>query len=195
MRASIGNGRGVARRWPPLGRAESCGRFSMRSCFSRLCRAQRSWTFRRGEVPPRDQWMMWSKCRLSVLPHFTHWPPSRLQTSNLTGVGMRRVFSGSADTVVADSSDSSSSRNLKTRRPSIRPASSSISKAPISRASRSPPPSGTKLEATLGQVATTWHLNEESRETHNSCLRECSGMTPGRASSQFSGMSEPNCHT
>ena len=90
------------------------------SCLARLCRAHMSWMFSAtSEEPPREYGMMWSKCRLSLLPHSTHLPWSRFHTASYTSVGISRFCSrrGSRASTIGVASGSTSSRNLNTNRP------------------------------------------------------------------------------
>src|SRR5205823_1307685 len=70
--------------------------YSMRSDLARLWRAQRSWTFSATiDDPPLEKGRMWSKWRLSPLPHATHCPRSRFQTASFTSDGITRLCSRS----------------------------------------------------------------------------------------------------
>ena len=64
----------------------SPNRYSILSCFSRLCFEHRIWMFLASfEEPPSEYGMIWSKCRFSLVPHFTQEPLSRFHTSSIHG--------------------------------------------------------------------------------------------------------------
>ena len=101
------------RAWPLVRRRQS-GHWIL-SCFAKLWRAHINWMFfAMSEEPPREYGMMWSKCRLSLLPHSTHLPWSRFHTASFTSVGISRFCSrrGSRESMTGVASGSTSSRNL-----------------------------------------------------------------------------------
>ena len=102
-RSAADRDRGRSRKWPNPDEAALEGVYHLRTSAdaARLqaalaadrgsCAAHTSiWTLSAtSEEPPREYGMMWSKCRLSVIPHSTHLPWSRFHTASFTSVGAR----------------------------------------------------------------------------------------------------------
>jgi hypothetical protein len=89
------------------------------SFFAKLWRAHINWMFSATrEEPPREYGMMWSKRKLSVLPHSTHLRWSRCHTARFTSEGIWQTCSrrGSRASTTGVASGSISSRNLNTIR-------------------------------------------------------------------------------